>query len=282
MVYRSRRRFRRRVRAKKASYRRFRKARRIQRIKNKRTANIFKMTIKKAQYFTMKFFVANTTGSVVNVEKFEKQLNVSDFFTDKHEFWDRLHDYHYVKFNYFIVKFPEMSYCTYSNIISTALAKAGSVGIASFNTDRYPFYVAWDLEQELDFGAQDASFTARELSEYAFVKKVYPNQRRAPYLMWRVPQQWRGYLDTNSVQPTIFTNTPLYNFFASVTGVKNLRSPVNILGGHYNWWQETLPNTTKPTVKPSADDYVFMEAFMKMEFIASVTLRGVKFIGKNS
>ncbi|AXL65902.1 putative capsid protein [Golden silk orbweaver associated circular virus 1] len=283
MVYRSRRRFyKRRLVYKKRQYRRFRRSRRIRVLKNKRSGNIYKLTVKKSFNTTLRFYVDNASQSSVNITKFERDIQMADFFTNNHEIWDRIHDYHYIKFNYFIIKFPEITYVTYSGVTPTGIAKQAVTGISSFNTERYPFHVAWDVEQALDFNAQDASFDAKELSEYPFAKKVYPSQKRAPYFMWRVPSCWRQYIDTNAVQPLMFNNIPFYNFFQNVTGIKNVRSPTKILGGHENWWGNNLPSTVRPDIKPSDSDTVFMQSFLKCELIASVTFRGVKYTGRNS
>lgn len=238
--------------------------------------------IKQNHNTTLQFFVVNDVQSAVNIQKFEKSILVSDFFNNNGDFWSRIHEYHYVKFNYFMIRFPEITYCSYSAPVSTALAKTAVAGINSFNTDRYPFHVAWDIEQNLDWDAQGQKFGASELSEYVFAKKVYPGQKRAPYFIWKVPAQWRGYYDTKGAMGSMFTNIPLYVFFQNLTGIKNLRSPVNIFGGHENWWAQTLPNTVKPSTKPTDADYVFMESFLKIEFICSYTLRGRRFIGGNT
>ncbi|GFQ77279.1 putative capsid protein [Trichonephila clavata] len=105
----------------------------------------------------------------------------------------------------------------------------------------------WDLEQNLDFNAQDASFDAKELSEYPFSKNVYPAQKKAPYFIWRVPALWHQFIDTNAVQPLIYNNIPFYNFFQNCTGYKNIRSPTKIMGGHENWWGQTKKNFTNFT-----------------------------------
>lgn len=205
-----------------------------------------------------------------NASAFQVDLQIAKFFSGNVQFERNMREYHYVKFNYFAVHFNSVSHLGYQDIVTRETSpKAVPEGVTALNFPRMPFYCGWDLEDPIDL----KTTTVVDMTQYPYMKKIYANSRKPAKFVYKVPQPWRQFYDTTAVS----SKTPqqdIYGFFADVSGIRNIRSPTRIFGGHVNWWQDELPHNTSLKL----NNEVFAKTILDITFYVGCTFRGRKII----
>lgn len=207
-------------------------------------------------------------GGYHDIVKYKKDLSMNAFTTGNYQYFRNLQDYQYVKYNYFAIKIHELAYVGYDKVYTGGSGgdpKPYSMGVNSMDFSNHGMYFAWDLEENIGVDSKTVSnyVNPENLASYPFAKKYTPRSRPVSFL-YRVPVPWRQFIETNQVRNTT-TNQFLTLYFATLTGVKNLRAPGYLFGTHPNWWSAALPD---------ANNLVNMSAVVGMTLYMGCTFRG--------
>lgn len=269
--------FRRRFRRKRKFGRRFRRRRRVN---NRRRAlarvqNLARFTSKCYQFLRLKWYAdpnKKAAPGVDNAERFTFPIHIGQFTTENQQFKSNLGEYHFIKFNYFAIKFCEVSYFGFQMPEKYDNQFVG-LGLTAAQTQNYPMYVVWDIEDDLGFGTGDGNVDINGLSQYFLTKTIRPSSKKGVSFVYKVPMVWRQFFSTYQL-PTY--GQDIGSFFYALSGIKNVRYPKKIYGGHVDWWTDSLPHAdTAGTTLGNACGYTGLG----IKFYLGVTFRGRKIMG---
>lgn len=208
-----------------------------------------------------------------NAERLQFSLNVDAFINENEQFMSNLDEYHYVKINYFAVTFSELGYFGFQ-IPAKYDGQFTSVGITAMQTNNYPMYFVWDIEDDLGFGTGAGLVDIQGLTQYMLTKKLRPTSRKPVSFVYRVPVPWRQFYSCYSVKGTM--NRSIGDFFSNLSGIKNLRYPKKMYGGHQDWWSGSFTSTTHTA---QIDSYSPGYTGVACKFYMGVTFRGRRIMG---
>lgn len=210
-----------------------------------------------------------------NAGAFNYGFKMSDFLSSNLQFIKNMDEYHYVKFNYFAIKLTELSYLGYTGPVKYD-GNFVAEGVNALQFNDFPFYLCWDLEEDLKFGGVEGDVDISIISQYPFTKKKTPKSKSISFV-WHVPAPWKQYLSTYNVKNVKF-DTTIENFFEGVTNYKNIRCPSKLVGGHYPFWDDDISGKTSPTAA-DPNTYVWGQTICGFQFYCNVTFRGRKVMG---
>lgn len=199
--------------------------------------------------FGLNWFIgASTVAASDNYNRYTRTLTLNAFITGNRQFFQNVKDYSFIKFNYFAVKIHDLLYIGFDRSYtggSGGNPMPYSQGVNSLSADRYPMYFAWDADEKFTFDTDSktaVTITPTELVQYQGSKQLRPSSKTPISFLWRVPGPWRQFYSTRAM--------PDYNqyfggFFQSLSGVKNLRYPSQLMGTHPNWYEKALPDDGK-------------------------------------
>lgn len=243
----------------------------------RRLQNNVKFFVKRYKVYPLRWFVSPTARpGDDNATSFIVDLKMSEFVKENLQFKKNLQEYHYVKFNYFAVKCGELLYLGYQNPELYGVKPSQNYvaeGVTAMQAGNYPFYLCWDIEESFNFGNRPGFVDINAITQYPLTKSIRPSSKKPISFVYKVPTPWRQYFDTTAIGAVQLTQD-IYGFFSDLSGIKNIRSPTKIVGGHVNWWQGTLPHDDPTTTDP--DNFVFAYSTVAITYYIGCTFRGRK------
>lgn len=238
--------------------------------------NNVKYTSKCYMFKRLRWYVQVTTPPADdNAGYFVHSIQMSDFFQGNLQFIKNLDEYHYVKFNYFAIKCVELAYLGYTGPEKYD-NQFTSLGVNALSFNNFPFYLCWDIEEDLKYGGQPGDNDILSVSQYPYTKKKYPTGKPISFV-YHVPTPWKQYVSTYNVKVKKF-DCNIENFFEGVTNYKNIRNPSKLIGGHYPFWKDDIYGKTDVTAA-DPNNYVYGQTLVGFQFYCNVTFRGRKVMG---
>lgn len=222
---------------------------------------------KSYRVFNLNWYIPAAAASETNAVAFSTPLQVDKFFHGNAQFVRNLDQYQWIKFNYFAVKICELAYFGYQTPEKVD-GQFINPGITAMSTNNYPFYVCWDIEEQIAF---TKDFNVADLCQYQLTKTIRPSSRKKPSFVWKVPTPWRRFYSTAMAKQGIQARS-LGDFFFGLSSVRFERCPKNLLGGHVNWWSDSLPHTDATPAVPL--NVVCGRTELALMYYANVTFRG--------
>lgn len=166
--------------------------------------------------------------------KWERRLPCGLFIEKNQQFFNNCFEYQWIKFNYIAVKITELNYYGYTDMQQDSQGKITQIsGISALNFENMPFYVMWDLEQDMSWDTTNhIQVDPESFSQYALTKKMYPKKRGVTFL-WRFPKPWRQFVSTYQWRG-VDKSLTWGDAMEVLTGIKNYRAPRKMLGCHMN------------------------------------------------
>lgn len=234
--------------------------------------NNVKFLLKSYRYYPLRWYVSDRTSpGDDNARAFYLPLIVDLFINENSQFKENLARYHFVKFNYFAVKCHELAYIGYTGPEKVDGQMIG-IGVNAMEFKNMPFYLCWDIEEDIKFGKTAGTVDITSLSQYFLTKKKTPDSRAISFV-YKVPQPWRQFFSTSDVKSKA-TNVSIESFFESICNYNNLRSPKALYGGHIPWWTDIQGHTDVTPSDPN--NFVYGKTLAGFYFYVSVTFRGRK------